>query len=53
MIERDRIKAFLDDLALISAKHPASAGSGERFREGKWRRKEASNPRYTIPRTIA
>ena len=30
-------------------KNPAAAGSGERFREGKWRRRRDSNPRDGSP----
>ena len=32
-------------------KNPAAAGSGERFREGKWRRERDSNPRDGSPPT--
>jgi hypothetical protein len=32
-------------------KNPAAAGSGERFREGKWRRRRDSNPRDGFPPT--
>ncbi len=32
-------------------KNPATAGSGERFRKGKWRRRRDSNPRDGFPST--